>query len=685
MTQLSPVPVFKAFDNNGVPLAGGLLYTYVAGTSTPQATYKDSTLGSPNTNPVVLNARGECALWLDPTLTYKFQLTDSLGNQIPGYPVDNIPGGIVLSALTGSLIPAVNNTYTLGTSSFSWANLFLGPNGATAFDPASGNIGFYARTAAEITASITPTDYSYAPGNVLRYGADPTGVANSSAAFTSACSCNAEVFDGFPGGGSYLLNSTVSVTVFPIKIRGQTRWPISNSGVTGSKLTLANAAGTNSSHFLFNAASYGVDIRGWGFTWQSATVGNQAAIVANNDLRYSIIAENSFIWGGGAVANNSLLGIQLKNSAIFTGDVVIRDNFYDALYANISLQGACTTVKIYANEFYGHAGVNAVNSLGSITGGSGYTPGTYINVALTGGTGAGALANIVVSGGGAVTSVTLVTGGGNYTAADSLSASTATIGPGTLFAVPAATVGDLYGLGIQCVYPVTGPVMEANYFEGFATAIYSNGAAYLQQIGNEYGPNINHFTWVKTSFARIWNSAAVEKFVGAGVANYPQDNSSACNLVDVGPGTWYADNTTINSGLGFIEKQRSVANGHWQTRTFSAGNYTASGSMTWTVASTTTEEWEIDGQTATFNLTIIGSTVGGTPDKQLKIALPFTPTSTVSGNCIVQNNSVLSNTGTWTVNAGVASLVVFIDALGTSNWTASAGTGMKVSARFQIN
>ena len=88
--QLSPDPVFKAFDNNGEPLSGGLLYTYVAGTSTPQVTYTDSTQTTPNTNPIVLNARGEAPLWLNVSLLYKFLLTDSLGNTIPGWPVDNI-------------------------------------------------------------------------------------------------------------------------------------------------------------------------------------------------------------------------------------------------------------------------------------------------------------------------------------------------------------------------------------------------------------------------------------------------------------------------------------------------------------------------------------------------------------------------------------------------------------------
>jgi hypothetical protein len=55
---------FKADDNAGDPLVGGLLYTYASGTTTPKATYTSSTLGTANTNPVALDARGEAQVWL---------------------------------------------------------------------------------------------------------------------------------------------------------------------------------------------------------------------------------------------------------------------------------------------------------------------------------------------------------------------------------------------------------------------------------------------------------------------------------------------------------------------------------------------------------------------------------------------------------------------------------------------
>lgn len=95
---LAPLTVQQFFDNNGRPLANGLLYTYQSGTTTPQATYTDWGGLTPNTNPVVLNARGEASIWITPGQSYKFLLQDKDGNTIPGWPVDNVSSDSGLSA-----------------------------------------------------------------------------------------------------------------------------------------------------------------------------------------------------------------------------------------------------------------------------------------------------------------------------------------------------------------------------------------------------------------------------------------------------------------------------------------------------------------------------------------------------------------------------------------------------------
>lgn len=76
---LSPTPKSRFFiTGTNRPLAGGLLYTYLKNTTTLTATYKDAT-GTPNTNPVVLDSDGQCDLYLDDTIDYRFILKNSAG------------------------------------------------------------------------------------------------------------------------------------------------------------------------------------------------------------------------------------------------------------------------------------------------------------------------------------------------------------------------------------------------------------------------------------------------------------------------------------------------------------------------------------------------------------------------------------------------------------------------------
>jgi microcystin-dependent protein len=79
---LSPVGNGQQFfDNNGVPLSGGLIYTYQAGSSTPLTTYTTNNGTIPNTNPIILDAAGRTPneVWLQTGYSYKFVLQTSAG------------------------------------------------------------------------------------------------------------------------------------------------------------------------------------------------------------------------------------------------------------------------------------------------------------------------------------------------------------------------------------------------------------------------------------------------------------------------------------------------------------------------------------------------------------------------------------------------------------------------------
>jgi hypothetical protein len=131
----------------------------------------------------------------------------------------------------------------------------------------------------------------------------------------------------------------------------------------------------------------------------------------------------------------------------------------------------------------------------SFSGGSLYTNGVYQNIPLTGGSGSGAYADIVVSGG-AVTSVSLRFGGNFYVVGDSLSAATTTIGSsGSGFSISVTAIsntngtswlGDnydpvlLYGAMREALIFMKGEADMVGYYE----AKYQEALAQLKRLGD---------------------------------------------------------------------------------------------------------------------------------------------------------------------------------------------------------
>ena len=103
MAVLTPSPKMQFESAAGVPLSGGKVYTYVAGTTTPQATFTDAAGATPNPNPVILDSRGEAAIWLG-SAAYKFKLTDA--NDVEIWTVDYIsaPTSGVSPVLSGNVV-----------------------------------------------------------------------------------------------------------------------------------------------------------------------------------------------------------------------------------------------------------------------------------------------------------------------------------------------------------------------------------------------------------------------------------------------------------------------------------------------------------------------------------------------------------------------------------------------------
>ena len=112
---------WQFFNNSGAPLAGGLLYTYQAGTTTPAATYTTAAGTVANSNPIVLDAAGRppSEIWLDGA--YKFVLYTSASVLL--WTMDNLSGlpsarsQAYATATAGQTAFTVGFTYTVGDNS----------------------------------------------------------------------------------------------------------------------------------------------------------------------------------------------------------------------------------------------------------------------------------------------------------------------------------------------------------------------------------------------------------------------------------------------------------------------------------------------------------------------------------------------------------------------------------------
>ena len=172
---LSAVPKLQFFDNNGNPLVAGKLYTYAAGTTTPLATYTDASAATPNTNPIILDSRGEANVWLSAT-TYKFVLKDA--SDVTIWTVDNISNSLSLSQILAASGSAAAPPYTFASDTDT--GIYLA---------AVGQIGITVASTPVIRATDTVMTFGQSGGSndvdVIHYGdTTQTGSIGLTGAFT---------------------------------------------------------------------------------------------------------------------------------------------------------------------------------------------------------------------------------------------------------------------------------------------------------------------------------------------------------------------------------------------------------------------------------------------------------------------------------------------------------------------
>jgi hypothetical protein len=217
---------WQFFDNNGVPLAAGLLYTYAAGTSTPQATYTTSSGSIANSNPIVLDAAGRVSteIWLTAGQSYKFVLQNYAAVQIWSF--DNISGVNDFSSATATNLTVTGTLTASGTITGSaFSNYFAAPPVIGGTTPANG-------TFTNLIATVGAT--------VPTAGIFDNSTAAATTAFVQRALGNASTVL-FPTATTTLTTSAAGALIYCLPVSATTlTLPASSSIVLGTTIKFVN-------------------------------------------------------------------------------------------------------------------------------------------------------------------------------------------------------------------------------------------------------------------------------------------------------------------------------------------------------------------------------------------------------------------------------------------------------------
>jgi hypothetical protein len=203
-------------------LVGGKLYSYQAGTTTPLATYTSQNGVTANTNPIILDSRGEANVWLG-TAMYKLALYTA--TDVLVWTVDNI------SAADAQVLAALAQ-----------------PSGSSLVGYLPAGAGAVATTVqSKLRESVSVKDF----------GAAGNGFSDDTAEIQAALNSGAKIVQGVPGA-TYLVSHAGTQTVNSTAQRFCLLIP---AGVVfdlnGSTIKAANAS-NSSPVMLYSAADSGV-------------------------------------------------------------------------------------------------------------------------------------------------------------------------------------------------------------------------------------------------------------------------------------------------------------------------------------------------------------------------------------------------------------------------------------------
>lgn len=373
VASISPDPRLQFFANDGSPLVGGKLYTYAAGTTTPLATYTSITGLTANTNPVILDSRGEASVWFS-AAKYKFVLKDA--NDVEIWTQDNlwaaanvdgsnatgtwpisISGNAATATIANSVVAgaAVTNITGAGLYGFTLTGGPITTSGTLTVTPpapgTSGNVltsngtSWVSQSISIPTAVGTTVVRSYTPGSYT--WTKPTGLVQIEIEIWGACGSGAASSNSGAAGASGGGGSAYGKKIVAAASLGATETITVGAGgagvsATGGSNVAGNAGGTTSfgSHVSITGGGGGAA------SFSSPIAGGTAGTATSAAYSFAGTA------GGNAVVNLSPAD---QGAGGFAGGYVIKNSL--TTYGNAGSSGAASDIGGSVSSSAGSSGL----------------------------------------------------------------------------------------------------------------------------------------------------------------------------------------------------------------------------------------------------------------------------------------------------------------------------------------
>ena len=321
---------WQFFTDDGIPLTGGKLYTYAAGTTTPAATYTSSSGSTYNSNPIILDSAGRPSseIWLSDGSSYKFVVKTSDNVTIRTY--DNIPG-IASATATAAL---------------------SGANGASLVGYSQGSSGSVTQTVQSRLRNdfVVPEDF----------GAVGNGTTNDTTALQNALSSGKDVM--LTAGKTYLHTTALSITTAYQRVLGsgiiKTSGAINSINVSAAGVELDvvfNSPGQTAGYAIYAAGANRCKVH------RAYIVSGFGGLYVEQTNTFVV----DFLWGQLRGPGVKWFGNDAKRSDVLTLNFVLIDPG-NAEYG-MDWDGNCHSLEVKYLGIVGGKGMVVRNTSGSAT------------------------------------------------------------------------------------------------------------------------------------------------------------------------------------------------------------------------------------------------------------------------------------------------------------------------------